>query len=78
VTQAQGYSKSADADVPEYLWEDHFLKDCPTSWILSERTRLRKAIGMLRAIMHAEVVESESHQVFSGMASTEVPVIAKN
>jgi hypothetical protein len=44
-------TKADDADVPEYLWEEHLLNDCPTPWILQERTRLRRAIRLLRARM---------------------------
>jgi hypothetical protein len=31
-------TKADDADVPEYLWEEHLLNDCPTPWVLKERT----------------------------------------
>jgi hypothetical protein len=44
-------TEADDADVPEYLWEEHLLNDCPTPWILQERTRLRGAIRLLRARM---------------------------
>jgi hypothetical protein len=44
-------TKADDAAVPEYLWEKHLLNDCPTPWVLKERTRLRKAIRLFRARM---------------------------
>jgi hypothetical protein len=31
-------TKADDAAVPEYLWEEHLLNDCPTPWVLKERT----------------------------------------
>jgi hypothetical protein len=44
-------TKADDADVPEYLWGEHLLKDCPTPWVRKERTRFRRAIRLLRARM---------------------------
>jgi hypothetical protein len=37
--------------VPECLWEEHLLHDCPTPWVLTERTRLRGGIRLLRKRM---------------------------
>jgi hypothetical protein len=34
-------TKSDDAVVPEYLWEDHLLSDGPTPWEVSEEDRPR-------------------------------------
>jgi hypothetical protein len=44
-------TKSDNAEVPEYLWEEHLLADSPTPWVVAERTKLRKAIRMLRTCM---------------------------
>jgi hypothetical protein len=46
-------TKSDDAVVPEYLWEEHLLSDGPTSWEVSEedRPRLRRAMDLLRQWM---------------------------
>jgi hypothetical protein len=44
-------TKADDAVVPEFLWEEHLLEDCPTPWVLVERTRLRRAILLLRTRM---------------------------
>jgi hypothetical protein len=44
-------TKSDDAEVPEYLWEDHFLSDGPTPWVVTDRTKLREAMWLLRRRM---------------------------
>jgi hypothetical protein len=44
-------TKADDAVVPELLWEEHLFDDCPTPWVLEERTRLRWVIILLRARM---------------------------
>jgi hypothetical protein len=45
-------TKADGADVPECLWEEHLLKDCPTPWVLEERTRLvRHGIKLLPKCM---------------------------
>jgi hypothetical protein len=44
-------TKADDAEIPEYLWEEHLLDDSPPPWVVKERTKLRRAIGMLRAWM---------------------------
>jgi hypothetical protein len=40
-------TKANDAKVPEFLWEEHLLQDCPTPWVVAERTWLRQAIVLL-------------------------------
>jgi hypothetical protein len=44
-------TKSDDAEVPEDLWEDHFLSDGPTPWVITNRTKLREATWLLRRRM---------------------------
>jgi hypothetical protein len=44
-------TKSDDAEVPEDLWEDHLLSDGPTPWIVSDRTKLREGMWLLRRRM---------------------------
>jgi hypothetical protein len=46
-------TKSDDAAVPEYLWEEHLLRDGPTPWTISEadRPKLRSAMNLLRGRM---------------------------
>jgi hypothetical protein len=46
-------TKADGAEVPEYLWEEHLLKDSPTPCVLEERTRLRKAMNLMRRRMLA-------------------------
>jgi hypothetical protein len=43
--------KADDAVVPEFLWEEHLLQDCPTPWVVVERTRLQQGIVLLRTRM---------------------------
>jgi hypothetical protein len=58
-------TKAGDADVPEYLWEEHLLNDCPTPWVLQERTQLRRVIWLLRA--NAKMLETSSYSIILGM-----------
>jgi hypothetical protein len=44
-------TKSDDAEIPEDLWEDHLLSDGPTPWVVSDRTRLREGMWLLRRRM---------------------------
>jgi hypothetical protein len=44
-------TKADDAKVPEFLWEEHMLQDCPTPWVVEESTRLRQAMVLLHTRM---------------------------
>jgi hypothetical protein len=46
-------TKADDAEVPEYLWEEHLLDDGSTSWFVSEEDgpKLRRAMNLLQARM---------------------------
>jgi hypothetical protein len=44
-------TKSDDAEIPEDLWEDHLLSDGPTPWVVSDRTKLREGMWLLRRRM---------------------------
>jgi hypothetical protein len=59
-------TKSDDAAVPEYLWEEHLLSDGPTPWNISEadRPKLRRGMMLLRERMLRWVVEKEDHNFF--------------
>jgi hypothetical protein len=44
-------TKSDEAEVPEYLWEGHFLSDGMTPWVVTYQTKLREAMWLLQRRM---------------------------
>jgi hypothetical protein len=43
----QKATKADNAEVPEYIWEEHLLNDGPTPWVIEDRARLRRAMDLL-------------------------------
>jgi hypothetical protein len=46
-------TKSDDAEVPEYLWEEHLMQDGPTPWNVktTDMVQLRKGVKLMRHLM---------------------------
>jgi hypothetical protein len=44
-------TKSDNAEIPEYLWEEHLLQDGVTPWVVTNRGKLRRAISLMRSRM---------------------------
>jgi hypothetical protein len=57
-------TKADDAAVPEYLWEEHLLNDCPTPL---EREDTITTSNMSLANTNASMVEAASHHIILGM-----------